>query len=522
MSDKKPSEIAREALRQLAARKLVPTPVNYQSIYNEIAGLPSVQPFPEEPLRQIAQALPARNPGQEKQKGLLEFAIGQRNWVGVQNALLAYANFNVATAAGAAESPPASMSSAAALSAVAGTTGAPALTAEFMEQIARMIEHTLPALGTDDPRFLAQTADLLRLLRDPAHDVVSAKSELARFSHRLLFVAEDQAEIKASLFRLLQHIIENIGQLSPEDGWLKGQTEALLEVAHPPLTLRRLDDVEQRLKDVLLKQGEAKDRAHAAQEELRRMLTQFLERLSEMSESSGVYHDKLEQGLREIEQAHSLEQIAPVLRDVVGATRLMVEHTRLSREELQAMRERAQVSENELARLHQELDRISLQARHDPLTGALNRQGLDEAMHREVAAARRRQGPLCMALLDIDNFKQLNDRKGHVTGDAALTHLATVARECMRPQDTLARYGGEEFVILLPDTPLDKGIEAMTRLQRELTTRFFLADNEQIMITFSAGVAELGPEETGPQAIDRADRAMYLAKRAGKNRVLGA
>jgi diguanylate cyclase len=92
----------------------------------------------------------------------------------------------------------------------------------------------------------------------------------------------------------------------------------------------------------------------------------------------------------------------------------------------------------------------------------------------------------------------------------------------MRPQDTLARYGGEEFVILLPDTPLDKGIEAMQRLQRELTRRFFMAGTEKVLITFSAGVAQLLDDESGVDAIKRADQAMYLAKRAGKNRVLGA
>jgi diguanylate cyclase len=127
-----------------------------------------------------------------------------------------------------------------------------------------------------------------------------------------------------------------------------------------------------------------------------------------------------------------------------------------------------------------------------------------------------------MALLDIDNFKVLNDRLGHATGDVALAHLATVTRDVMRPQDTLARYGGEEFVILMPDTPLDNGIEAMTRLQRELTKRFFLAGTEKVLITFSAGVAQLAADEAGQSAIKRADQAMYLAKRAGKNRVLGA
>jgi diguanylate cyclase len=147
---------------------------------------------------------------------------------------------------------------------------------------------------------------------------------------------------------------------------------------------------------------------------------------------------------------------------------------------------------------------------------------MDEAMDREVAIVRRKETPLSVALLDIDNFKKLNDTLGHATGDVALAHLTAVARECMRPQDTLARYGGEEFVILLPDTPLDKGVMAMTRLQREMTKRFFLAGTEKVLITFSAGVAELGANERGADAIKRADQAMYLAKRAGKNRVLAA
>jgi len=241
-----------------------------------------------------------------------------------------------------------------------------------------------------------------------------------------------------------------------------------------------------------------------------------------MSQSTGSFHDKLEESARLIEQAKTITDIAPVLKDVVGATRNMAHDSESARSELQSMKKRAEATEAELVKLHQELDRVSSQARHDPLTGALNRQGLDEALNREVSKFKRQDSPLCMALLDIDNFKKLNDTLGHATGDVALAHLAGVAREVMRPQDTLARYGGEEFVILLPDTPLDKGIEAMTRLQRELTKRFFLAGTEKVLITFSAGVAQLATNETGPDAIKRADQAMYLAKRAGKNRVLGA
>jgi diguanylate cyclase len=259
-----------------------------------------------------------------------------------------------------------------------------------------------------------------------------------------------------------------------------------------------------------------------AQEEMRRMLAAFIERLSTMSESTSGFHAQMESSARLIEQAKTIADIAPVLKDVVGATRSMANDARSVRDELQGMKKKAEATDAELKKLHQELDRVSAQARHDPLTGALNRQGLDEVIHREISKVKRQDSLLCMAMLDIDNFKKLNDTLGHATGDIALTHLAEVAREVMRPQDSLARYGGEEFVIMLPDTPLEKGIEAMTRLQRELTKRFFMAGAEKVLITFSAGVAQLAAGESGADAIKRADQAMYLAKRAGKNRVLGA
>ena len=518
-SDRKPFEIARDALKQITARKMQPTPANYQAIYNEIAGTANDPPFPMERLRDIARVLPAKTPGQLKQRALFESAIGQLSWTGVKNALVAYGGFTPAVPLHGAGAP-----LAAGATAPAPAQSAPALTAEFLGQIARMIEFMLPAMGDEDERFGEQAQTLLAAMRRPAAetDVGGVKIMLANFSHRVSFAAEEQLEVKSTLLRLLQLIIQNIGALCLDDRWLKGQTDALMAAAMPPLTLRRLDDVERRLKDVILKQSEAKGRLLDAQTEMRQMLAMFVERLSHMTESTSAYHGKLEETARLIEQAQSFAEITPVLKDIVGTTRTMASDSLSARDQLRDMQERVDASEVELAKLHQQLDRISAQARHDPLTGALNRKGLDEAMEREVSNVRRKGLPLCMGMLDIDNFKLLNDRLGHASGDSALTHLANVAREVMRPQDSLARYGGEEFVLLLPDTALDQGIEAMTRLQRELTKRFFMAGTEKVLITFSAGVAQLGEEENGAEAIRRADQAMYLAKRAGKNRVLGA
>jgi diguanylate cyclase len=512
MSEKKPFEIARETLKQLTLQKLPPTPANYLAIYNEVAGIPVITPFPADILRDISKALPVKTPGQQKQRGLLDYAIDRLNWDGVKTALVAYGSFAPLTGDDSSASTPKNGLNA----------SAPALTTEFLGQLGRLIEYTQPALGTDDERFGELSKTLTSALRQSGGDILALKSMLLSYSDRVSFVAEDQAEIKKALLKLLHMVFENIADLSLDEQWLKGQMDALMEASTPPLTLRRLDDVERRLKDVIFKQKDAKEHALQAQNEMRDMLAAFIDRLSDMAKSTGTFHEKLEENARQIEQAKTLAEIAPVLKEVVSATRNMASQSKTSGEELQAMRDRALHTDAELVKLHQELDRVSTQARHDPLTGALNRKGLEEAVEREISSVRRKDTPLCMALLDIDNFKKLNDTMGHAAGDSALAHLAQVARESMRPQDTLARYGGEEFVILLPDTPLDKGIEAMTRLQRELTKKFFLSGTEKVLITFSAGVAQLAPDETGSDAIRRADKAMYLAKRAGKNRVLGA
>ena len=129
---------------------------------------------------------------------------------------------------------------------------------------------------------------------------------------------------------------------------------------------------------------------------------------------------------------------------------------------------------------------------------------------------------MCVGLLDVDNFKQLNDTHGHQTGDEALQHLVRVTRRTMRPSDVLARYGGEEFLLLLPETRQEEAVEVMVRLQRNLTKAFFLHDNERVLITFSAGVALRREAEPQAAIIERADKALYQAKRSGKNRVCAA
>lgn len=508
MADRPPSEIARETLKQLAARRLAPTPDNYLALYEEIAGTRTPPPFPEGPLRSIQRVLPGQTPAQKRLLGQFERAVAQKDWTSLQSVMVGYANLGLTPAAappGADEAP-------------LSTT----LPAELAELLARLIDTTLPALGEDDVRIHEMAQQLTTFLREPAPPISTVQLMLGNFNYRLSFATEDQAAIRSGLLDLLHMVFENIAALSVDDRWLHGQAEALMAASTPPLTLRRLDDVQRRLKDVIFKQTEARARSVEAQEQMKDMLATFIERLAQMTASSSTYQGTMERCAELIGQASTLEEITPVLQEVMGTTRAMARDSRIAHDELHDLRKRTEHKHAEIAKLQEALEHASAQARHDPLTGSLNRKGLDEAIEREIARARRLGTPLCLALLDVDNFKTINDRLGHLAGDAALVHLTQVTRDVMRPQDLLARYGGEEFVLVLPDTTVENGVLAMTRLQRELTTRFFLQGNEKVLITFSAGVAQLHDSETSDDAIRRADQGMYLAKRSGKNRVMAA
>ena len=174
-------------------------------------------------------------------------------------------------------------------------------------------------------------------------------------------------------------------------------------------------------------------------------------------------------------------------------------------------------AEMRIAELEKALAEARSAAFADPLTGALNRRGFERAYAREMARTRRSGGRLALVMIDLDDFKALNDRYGHMVGDRVLVHLVRVLQDSMRPSDVLCRFGGEEFVLMLPDTATDDACKAVRRLLADFSSQAVL-DVGQVM-TFSAGVVDHEYSESLDEAIRRADEATYAAKRAGKNRV---
>jgi two-component system cell cycle response regulator len=157
----------------------------------------------------------------------------------------------------------------------------------------------------------------------------------------------------------------------------------------------------------------------------------------------------------------------------------------------------------------------------DALTGLLNRRAFLESTGREVARTRRYNDKLSVVLLDVDHFKHINDRRGHAAGDVVLTAVGKLLAGAVRTCDIVARWGGEEFVIVLPSTALEGAEEVAERIREQLASAQIIdSGGEVIPVTASFGVATYADNETLEQVIDRADRAMYLAKSGGRNRVV--
>ncbi len=589
-----PSEIAREALRLLAVRRLSPLPENYRALYHEIAGTTDTAEaaFPEREFKALAASLPRDSALQQKLAKRFETALLARDWTALQGSLSdlvrdiskeqdqpwnelfadfvrgwesSQAGVTVARkreslervlAGGASnrelffgrlqglvrswltgatagnEIPlvePAGITGATAhgeppVSPVAndGPDKAEVIDLELRSLFVYTLEGVIATQLTDEPELAAEAKDLAHKVRTTSSPAATEglSAALKRFAFRLEILAEDRNELRTGLLNLLQLLIENVGELVVEDGWLTGQIAIVRDIVAKPLSIRSLGDAEHRLKEVIFKQSQLKHSLNEAKDALKQMLAGFVDHLAEFADSTSDYHDKIQVCADKINQAEDIGQLEGVLAEVIRETQIIQLNAQRSRDELRAAKLRVEEAEKRIGELQSELDKASTLVRHDQLTGALNRRGLDEAFAKEAARSQRRRSCLCIALLDIDNFKRLNDSLGHDAGDAALVHLATVIRETMRPQDTVARYGGEEFILLLPDTSIEDAQTAIVRLQRELTKRFFLHNNDRQLITFSAGVTDLRPDDTQTSVTKRADDAMYAAKQAGKNRVV--
>lgn len=599
-----PTDIARETFKLLSARRLAPSPENYQQIYNEVSGKPSGPDIQSaDKILQLAlQGMAKKNPALKKSVAMLDRAIEERDLKGMESGFTALVeqadsedaswsnlirellrqwdlkqsglpiarkkdslervliNFgsdsknlhkklqalvqawakNPAGQAGVptdgdisapdedgeSDSQSPATPPVARLKALATSAGD--LAGDNFNLLRDMLAQTLetgivPRLS-QFPAMAGEAAQLVAAVRATVKtDALEKLSKsLKQFWIKLELRGESDAIIMDGLLNLLKLLVDNISELSLDDQWLHGQIAVVQQVISQPLSPRVLFDVERSFKELIYKQGALKQGLNEAKMTLKHMVSTFIHRLGEMSSNTSEYHKKIGDYSEQISKTDDINQLNRILENLMNDTKGMQADMQRSRDEMEETRKQVEASENKIRELESELDKTTNLVHEDFLTGTLNRRGMDDAFEREFARSDRAQTPLCVAMLDIDHFKRLNDTYGHETGDDALIHLVHVVKEALRPTDVLARFGGEEFIIILPETDVDEGMKTMTRLQRELTKKFFLHKNEKVLITFSAGLALRKPDESSDAIISRADQALYKAKEAGRNRVIAA
>ena len=403
----------------------------------------------------------------------------------------------------------------------------PAATSSRWPQAGQALHSTVQAALAPLEQALAQEAHITELSTalDAAHSALQAHPDSAEQAQAVTALCErarrtlgHRQQLLTQLGGLCQELSSSLVELSEDDSWAQGQAHVMADALAQGLTPRAVRSVAERLAATRERQRGLREERSQARDALKGLIHTLLAEIGQLSQHTDRFSQHMGRYAEVIEQADTLESLTGVVREMVEESRSVHELVQQTQHRLHQENERAQALSQRVQDLEGELQRLANEVQTDQLTRVANRRGLIAAFDGAQSQQARDGQPLALALLDIDNFKKLNDTLGHAAGDEALKNLASRVQAILRPGDLVARYGGEEFVLVLPATPLDEATQVLGRLQRSLSASLFMHEGQDVFVTFSAGATLYRPGESLEQALDRADEALYEAKRTGKNR----
>lgn len=559
--DSNPTIIARETLRQLAALKIPPTPDNYLKLYHQISGdsgnsgdsvastvTGSLKPESNPVSESVAwgDTLEALLKQLENKQGTLTIAKKRE---GVKRVLAKFSKdseqlhnklkalvdswgeSNVAPTELIESSLPENSSSQTSRLDTLDAQDEQAVSGQrekvnqFSDQLRELVSEMLEqivAKRMDDANLADEAKALAHQLRSTRNESeMRGFIEIFRnFNSKFADSDQNRDGLQQGLLRLLTMLMDSTGEILAEDQWIGIRIGQLRETIAKPLNSEVIEQAERYLEEITQRQEIVKSSLNEAKLTLKKMVTSLITNIEELTDTTDGYQEKLGQYVDKISKTDDIKELNQLLAMIMDETRQMQKSTSNYRNDFLAARAEVSLAQSKINQLETELQVMGEKVHEDHLTGILNRRGLDSAFEREAARSARHQVPLCFALLDIDNFKQLNDTHGHKVGDDALVYLVESVKDTTRPEDVVSRYGGEEFVILLPNTNLEEGVQILSRIRRNLTKKFFLHENKRLLITFSAGVAQFRSGESQESIFKRADEALYRAKKGGKNQIL--
>lgn len=379
------------------------------------------------------------------------------------------------------------------------------------------VQHALPALDERANALKLELEAALLALREQGASAARA-TNMEQLCVRARRMLEHRHHLFGQLGGLCKELSASLVELAEEDSWARGQCEVMVETLEQGVSSRGVRRVNEMLAGTRERQRGLREERARARDSLKQLIHQMLAELAELGQHTDRFQNNVSRYAEVIEQADTLESLAGVVREMVEESRTVQSLVHQTQSRLNTEHERASELSRRVDELEGELRKLSSEVQTDQLTQIANRRGLEAQFNTEQAKLEREGTVMSLALLDIDNFKKLNDSLGHFAGDEALKSLAARVTQMLRPGDLVARYGGEEFVLLLPRTPLDEAQQVLTRLQRSLSAALFMHEGKDVFVTFSAGVTLYRSGEKLEEALDRADEGLYEAKRTGKNR----
>ncbi|MBI3546715.1 MAG: GGDEF domain-containing protein [Gammaproteobacteria bacterium] len=224
--------------------------------------------------------------------------------------------------------------------------------------------------------------------------------------------------------------------------------------------------------------------------------------------------------LRALQQADGSGEIENLRQILIGGLEELIQSQRLLNSKLHRTGGYLRLIKADSERLHNELNKVRLLSLTDEFTGLANRRAFMRRLQDEISRAQRYGLPLALAMVDLDEFKAINDLHGHAAGDAILRTYATDVLTVLCHHDMVARYGGEEFAILMPNTNREGAASAINKVKNRISQIQCEYEGKNLPLpTFSTGISFYSAGETHTDLIDRADRALYQAKRLGRNRI---
>jgi diguanylate cyclase len=403
----------------------------------------------------------------------------------------------------------------------ATTSAWPQLALSALAHLTDTVTAALPPQLAPSDEAAQAVRDAVSQSRDlaaPFEQHEQIKAEIAQACEQARRIIDHRHHLIEQLSDLCLSLTDSLTDLTEDESWAQGQCKLMRYQLDEGLHSRGLRHVQNLLEETREKQRALKVEREAARQHLKQLIHQMLQEIAELGTTTDRFHTSLGRYADTIGQADSLESLTGVVREMVEESRAVQAVVSQTQSRLNDEHARASELSDRVKTLEDEIRKLSDEVSTDPLTQIANRRGMMRAFEAEQAKMQRNGTVLAVGLLDVDNFKKLNDTLGHQTGDEALKFLARRVVECLRPVDVVARYGGEEFVVMLPETDVEEGQQVLTRLQRTLSAEFFTHEDKKVFITFSAGVTLYRSGEPIEATLERADVALYEAKRTGKNR----